>query len=423
MSDLNLAVVGVGRQGRTLIDGCLAIPGVRVKAVCDIRPSHLDSAREYLRGRRQEPCAYAEFGEMLAGEKDLQAVLIATPDGCHADQTVACLKAGLHVYCEAEMHHTLEGCRRMVLAARESGRLLQIGRQKRSSPHYRLALEHIEQKGSVGRVTHVSGQWRGRIAAPQVAEGQAVPESVLNKHGYRNMEELANWRHSPQFSAGPLATLGNHQIDLFHWFLRGPPRAIVAAGDVGGSPAARIAPAICLLEWEFVREGVPSVVRGDQHVLTSDGGCRTFETVYGDEGVLIIAENVTFGGIGREIQSPETAWETENATLLSRKIVPRGFEEDLTSGPSADMTIEEEKRPALRDLDAPWRFYSWQPSAAELKPAHLLHLENFFDAIRGNAKLTCPAEVAYPTAVTVLRAAEAMRTRRRLVLAPDEFVV
>ena len=61
---------------------------------------------------------------MLDKEKDLQAVIIATPDFWHSEQTVACLKKGLHVYCEKEMSNTLEGARKMVLAAKETGKLL-----------------------------------------------------------------------------------------------------------------------------------------------------------------------------------------------------------------------------------------------------------------------------------------------------------
>jgi predicted dehydrogenase len=166
------------------------------------------------------------------------------------------------------------------------------------------------------------------------------------------------------------------------------------------------------MEWEYVRGGVPSAVRGDHHVLTSDGGNRTFETVLGDEGTLIIADDVTFGGIAREIQSPQSAWESQNRILRLLNAAPPGFECDLTARPSLNLGTE-----------IPWRMYPWRPSAAGTKPPHEYHLANFFDAIRGSAKLTCPAEVAYPASVTVLRAIEAMRTRRRVALAPDEFVV
>ena len=68
---------------------------------------------------------------MLDKEKELDAVLIATPDFWHERHAIDCLKAGKHVYCEKEMSNTLEGARSMVAAARETGKLLQIGHQRR----------------------------------------------------------------------------------------------------------------------------------------------------------------------------------------------------------------------------------------------------------------------------------------------------
>jgi len=73
---------------------------------------------------------------MLDKEQDLDAVIVATPDFWHSPHTVACLEAGLHVYCEKAMSNTLDGARKMVLAARKTKRLLQIGHQRRSNPKY-----------------------------------------------------------------------------------------------------------------------------------------------------------------------------------------------------------------------------------------------------------------------------------------------
>jgi predicted dehydrogenase len=86
---------------------------------------------------------YEDYREMLDKEKELDAVIIATPDFWHAPHTVDCLEAGKHVYCEKEMSNTLEGARRMVAAARETGKLLQIGHQRRSNPRYLHCYEKL----------------------------------------------------------------------------------------------------------------------------------------------------------------------------------------------------------------------------------------------------------------------------------------
>ncbi len=96
---------------------------------------------------------------MLAQEKDLDAVIIATPDWLHSPITIACLEAGLHVYCEKEMTNDIEDARKMVLAQRKSGKLLQIGHQRRSNPRYWAVNNLIHKDKIAGNLTHVFGQW------------------------------------------------------------------------------------------------------------------------------------------------------------------------------------------------------------------------------------------------------------------------
>lgn len=122
--DINVALLGAGAQGQVLMTACLKIPGIRFKAVCDIWQAYNQGRVSRLLTRYgHKNNAYVDYGEMLDKEKDLDAVIIATPDFWHAEHTVACLKAGLHVYCEKEMSNTLEGARKMVEAAKQSGKL------------------------------------------------------------------------------------------------------------------------------------------------------------------------------------------------------------------------------------------------------------------------------------------------------------
>ena len=94
---------------------------------------------------------YEDFSDMLAKEPQLDAVIVATPDWMHAEHTNACLEAGKHVYCEKEMSNTLAGAASMVRTARETGKLLQIGHQRRSNPRYWHALRLIEKDKVLGR--------------------------------------------------------------------------------------------------------------------------------------------------------------------------------------------------------------------------------------------------------------------------------
>ena len=132
--DINVALLGVGAQGQVLMSACLKMGGIRFKAVCDIWTAwNQRRASRLLKKYRHEHNTYVDYREMLDKEKNLDAVIIATPDFWHAEHTAACLKAGLHVYCEKEMSNTLEGARRIMQAAKETDKLLQIGHQRRRS--------------------------------------------------------------------------------------------------------------------------------------------------------------------------------------------------------------------------------------------------------------------------------------------------
>ena len=137
---LQVAIVGLGVQGRILLDAMLGIPGLNFRAVCDIWSFSRTYGQNRLGKAGFKVTAYADIEDMLAKEKDLDAVIIATPDFWHAPHTNLCLKAGLHVYCEKMMSNTIEGARSIVRTMRESGKLCQIGHQRSSNPRYRHAL-------------------------------------------------------------------------------------------------------------------------------------------------------------------------------------------------------------------------------------------------------------------------------------------
>jgi predicted dehydrogenase len=137
-NEVRVALIGAGAQGQVLLDAALQIPNVRFVAVCDIWTEYNQRRVTRLMSDSGHPNkAYVDYRELLDKEKGrLDAVLIATPDFWHAEHAIACMKAGLHVYCEKEMSNTLADARRMVQTAKETGKLLQIGHQRRSNPRY-----------------------------------------------------------------------------------------------------------------------------------------------------------------------------------------------------------------------------------------------------------------------------------------------
>jgi predicted dehydrogenase len=405
-TDLNVAVIGAGVQGRVLIKDCIKIPGIRFKAVCDIWSYSQRYASRTLKKYGHQVKVYEDYREMLDKEKDLDAVLVATPDWMHAEHTIACLRAGRHVYCEKEMSNTLEDAKKMVLAARESGRLLQIGHQRRSNPVYRYALELLDDDGVCGRLTNCYGQWnRGVQPKLKWPKKYEIPAETLKRYGYESMDRFRNWRWYRKYSAGPIADLGSHQIDIFNWFMHTGPRSVTAVGGADYFEDREwYEDVMTVYEYGYSRKGATRSARAFYQVLNTSSFGHYFERFGGDGGTLTISEDdrkcYYVPEFGREVPAWMGAVETVR-------------HEGYDAFPL--VTVLPKKSDAAAGAMAAW----------EKKNIHQLHLENFFDAVRANdgKKLTCPPEVGYETAVSVLSVAPAIEAGRKVVFKPGDFKV
>ena len=230
--DINVALLGAGSQGHVLAHTCQRIPGIRFKAVCDIWTFFRKRVSRLLKHYHHEHNTYTDYRDMLDKEKDLDAVIIATPDFWHSQHTVACLEAGLHVYCETPMSNTVEDAAKMVEAARRTGKLLQIGCQRRSNPQYIYCYDKLLKGRKVlGRVAAVSAQWNrvvgGPIGWPRTT---SLDPHTLERYGYESMAQFRNWRWYKGLGGGPVVSLGSHQINTINWFLGTNPGSVMACG-------------------------------------------------------------------------------------------------------------------------------------------------------------------------------------------------
>ena len=235
--DINVALLGAGAQGQVLMNACLKIPGVRFKAVCDIWAIYnRKRTARILKAYKHIVNEYEDYKDMLAQEKDLDVVIVATPDFWHAPHACACMEAGLHVYCEKEMSNTLEGAKKIVETAKKTGKLLQVGHQRRSNPRYIHSYEKlIKEAKLLGRITTINGQWnRSKIACIDLGtpKNAAIDQTTLKKYGFKSMQQFRNWRWYKGLGGGPIVDLGSHQIDIYSWFLEANPNSVIASGGV-----------------------------------------------------------------------------------------------------------------------------------------------------------------------------------------------
>ncbi len=427
---IKVALIGCGVEGSILTNAIRGIPGIQFVAVCDIWPYNLNSSQRRLKAFGQDTKAFEDYKEMLATVKEIDAVIVATPDFMHAEHTNAALKAGKHVYCEKLMSNTVEGARSMVRTARETKKLLQIGHQRRSNPRYLHARDKIVRDARMlGRITNISGQWHRAVTDDfGVPRGQEMPAEKLAKYGYANMHEYRNWRWFKKYAGGVVSDLGSHQIDIYNWMLGANPRMCLASGGVDYYKTHEwYDNAIGIYEYP-TKDGV---VRATYQVLTTtSAGGGYHEYFMGDEGALKMSENPKFTKIYREARAPEWDQHVTNK-LISRPDSGEGATAGLKpwDKPRQRLAIPSKVPagasaggPAKVDVRETAQLSAWDIPVTLDKAIHQPHLENFFDAMRKGVSLNCPAEDAFASAVTVLKVNEAIAAQKMLTFAPTDFV-
>lgn len=416
---IQLGVIGAGAQGQVLMDAILKLgkeSNVRIVAVCDIwKDFNLVRASRRLDAYKtlgHKGTAYVDYREMLDKETGLDAVIIATPDFWHAEQTCAALEKGLHVYCEKEMANTIDGARRMVQTARKTGKLLQIGHQRRSNPRYRHCYDKlIKEANLLGRITTINGQWnRSKASCEDITApaGREIDPAILKQYGYEDMHQFLNWRWFKGLGGGPIVDLGSHQIDIYSWFLDTKPSAVIASGSTDYWTGRQWYDNVMAIYEYQTPEGR---VRAFYQTTTTTSANGYFESFMGDHGTLVISESANRGSVYRESWVAEDLWQ---------KWVDKGYIAKIEGKPAAPKSDGEAILDVREGTYAPAEYKI--PVKMEV-PYHQPHLVNFFNAIRGKEPLNCPPEVGFETAVTVLKVNEAIEKGCKLDFSEQDFTI
>jgi predicted dehydrogenase len=210
--------------------------GVEFNAVCDVYEPSADSAREWAGSGAK---VYSDFRKLLEN-KDVDAVLIATPDHWHALTTIAACQAGKDVYVEKPLAHNIHEGRAMVEAARRHNRIVQVGTQQRSAPHY-AEVARILQSGQLGKV-HFVRVWNYTNMLPNGIGNapDSAPPSGLDwdmylgpapKVPFNAKRFQATFRWFWDYAGGTITDFGTHRFDTVHQIMGvDRPTTVVATG-------------------------------------------------------------------------------------------------------------------------------------------------------------------------------------------------
>jgi predicted dehydrogenase len=300
---LRIGMIGPGQRGfgahlKTLARLRKMGSNIDVAAVADVYQVHVERAQKFLKDETgQQPVGYRDYRHMLAKEK-LDAVCIATPDHWHARQTIDCLKAGLHVYCEKPMTHTLEESAEVVRAWKASGRVMQVGVQSTSSPIWDKARELIDA-GKLGKVVQFQteyfrnsrlGMTRHNLITPEMTpqaidwrQWLGVDEGLAPEMPF-DRETYAQWRCYWPFSCGMFGDLFVHRVTVMlkATGLRMPGR-VVGGGGIFLEYDDRQVPDVASIIADY-HEGVQGVVSSTMtscevkldHVIRGHSGSIVF---------------------------------------------------------------------------------------------------------------------------------------------------
>ena len=254
-----LALIGAGGRGSVLAHNFAQVENVEFKYICDVNSNRGgDLVRDFAKKQTQTPRQITDLRQAL-DDKDVQGVVIATPEHWHALATIWACQAGKDVYVEKNISLTIWEGRKMIEAARKYDRVVQCGFQNRSAPYGLTARDYL-QSGKLGKIVLVKvfnllegGAWRPQPDSPPPAgldwdkwlgPAPEVPYNPGRHHG---------WGDFWEYEGGVLAGDGSHQLDLTRLALGNPPhpRAVSCYGGRFGYPDGRATPDVQVITYEY----------------------------------------------------------------------------------------------------------------------------------------------------------------------------
>lgn len=393
----SVALIGTGWYGKSDLFRLIQVAPVEVVALCDVDKNMREGAAQLVSQRQKSkktPKLYGDYRKMLA-ENKLDIVIIGTPDHWHALQAIEAMKAGAHVYVQKPISvDVLEG-EAMVAAARKYNKVVQVGTQRKSTPHLIDAKKNIVDAGLLGKISHVEMCCYFHMRANGNPAVQAVPAFLDYEmwtgpaplRPYDGLPHVRWWRTFMEYGNGIMGDMCVHMFDTVRWMLKlGWPKRISSSGGIyvqkeGKSNIADTQSAL------FEYDGLNCVWQHRSWGTPANPDYPWSFTIYGDKGTLI-------------------------ASTMQYDFIPV----DAKSGSKVhkDVVYEKEKYP--EDVTEPT-----EPKIElNAAPATRLHMLDFLAAIEKGGRPVADIEEGHISTASCILANMSMKVGRPLVYDPKK---
>jgi len=392
---LRVGLIGCGWYGKTDLFRLIQAAPVEVVSLCDVDKKMLSDAAEMVATRqasKKKPRTYSDWREMIK-EKDLDVVEVATPDHWHALPMIAACEAGIDVYCQKPISVDVVESQAMLAAARKHGRTVQVGMQRRSTPHLVEAREKFVKQGALGKVGLVEiycyYAMRARDNPPDTQPPANLDYEMWTgpapMRPYNKLCHPRGWRAFMEYGNGIVGDMCIHMLDMVRWMLDlGWPQTVSSSGGIQVQTDSKAN----ISDTQTATFDYPNLQVVWQHRTWGDPPNQKFPwgaTIYGDKGTLeasVMGYTFTPKGTGEPVHK-DVVYELDQ------------FPEDKT-----EKDLEKHVAPAIR-----------------------AHWKNFLECRQNKTKPVSDIEQGHISTVSCILANQSMAAGRALRWDPQKGTI
>jgi predicted dehydrogenase len=392
---LRAGLIGTGWYGKSDLFRLIQVAPVDVVSLCDVDSKMLGDAANMVAERqksKKKPRTFGDYRKMLA-EKDLDIVLIGTPDHWHALPMIAAVEAGMDVYVQKPISVDVSEGRAMLAAARKNKRVVQVGTQRRSTPHLVEAKKEIIDEGRLGKIGLVEIYCYYHMRTSENPPDTDPPPNLdyemwtgpAPMRPYNKLVHPRSWRAFMEYGNGIVGDMCIHMFDMTRWMLDlGWPQRVSSSGGifVDKSSKANITDTQTAT---FEYPGLDVVWQHRTYGSSPDEKYPWGATIYGDKGTL-------------------------KASVMSYDFIPQGGAKPV----HRDVTYELDKYPEDR---------TEKDIEKHVAPANRAHMLDFLKAVASRGKPVADIEQGHISTAACILANVSQKLGRALVYDPENHVV